>query len=92
MKGITIGTVMIIFAGVFFPVLQLFNTPRLLVLIATLTVASVGFFIQMYSAFHMRSSFKKEMVRRNLEHEALIEKAKKLSPEQAIELLLGNTR
>lgn len=92
MKNWLVGTGLVIGGGVLVVLLIVLGLPRQVAVGVGMAVSIGGFAIQMYTAFSMKSSFERQHRMAQQEHEALMERAQKLPPEQAIQLLLGNIK
>lgn len=88
MRNWLIGTGLVISGGVLAIAMMALGFPRLAVVGISIAIATCGFVIQMYTAFSGKMSFERGLREKQRQHEALMKRAQKLSPEQAIQLLL----
>jgi hypothetical protein len=89
MRSFYLGTGMLIGSVVFImPALLLLGFSRPTTAIVGIAISTIGFVLQMYAMFSLRASFEREIESSQKRHEAVMEKAKTLPPEEAIKLLL----
>lgn len=88
MRNWLVGAGMVIGGALLIPLLIVLGLSQKIATIVSIVVAVCGFAVQMYAAFSMRASFRREQRLARQKHEAIMRKAKELSPEQAISLLL----
>ena len=92
MKNWLIGTGIVIGGGLLAIVLVICGLSNKAAAVIATAVSTCGFIIQMYAAFSMKVSFERQSRLVRQEHEALMDRARKLSPEEAIRLLLRNIK
>lgn len=88
MRNWLIGTGLVIGSVGLGALLVALGASRQFAVIISIAVATLGFIIQMHTAFSMMASSKREIKKSRQEYEALMRKAQELSPLEAIELLL----
>jgi len=87
-----IGTGMIIAAAILCPVLFALKFPLIWCRTISIALGVVGFIIQMYSVFSVRHKFKKDIQKKNEDHQNLLKEIKDLPPDEAIDRLLKNMK
>lgn len=92
MKNWLVGTGLVIGGSILVLLLVELGLSRQVAVGIGTAVSVGGFIIQMYSTFGMRASFERSHRAAQREHEALMKRARRLPPEQAIQLLLGNIK
>lgn len=92
MKNWLIGMGLVIGGGILMILLTILGLSRQVAVGISMAVSVGGFIIQMYVAFSMKTSFERSHREAQREHEALMKRAQRLPPEQAIQLLLGSIK
>lgn len=92
MHGWVVGTATVIGAALAGIPMYALGVPNKSAAVIIMAIATIGFAIQMGSAFRMRSRFKHEMAESQKSHAALMAHAQTLPPERAIALLLKHIK
>ena len=92
MRNYAIGTGIIIVGATVFIVMAAFGVSVAVAGGITIAVATVGFVIQMVSAFSVRAGYEREHDAAEAEHQAVMARAASLPPEAGIALLLSKMR
>ena len=89
MRTFVIGTVLLIFSSVLVLILKVLGVPNAVSLPVSITLACIGFALQLYAAFSLKRKFEQEMREAAEVHHSLLLHASKLPPSEAIALLLS---
>lgn len=89
MRGFLKGTVLVVASSIVVPALTALGVSFKLAVGVGAGLAIVGFVIQMCSAFVMKDRFEREEREKDIGHEKLLDRARELPPEAAVQLLLG---
>lgn len=88
MYGWSVGTVVVIGAALLGIPLFALGVSHMVSAVVIITLAGIGFAIQMGSALRMRSRFEHDLRESQKSHEALMTRVRTLPPKEAINLLL----
>ena len=88
MRNIFIGTIVVILGAIGFLAMIYCGVPVFTSKIISITVASIGFIIQIGSALLMRVKHNREIAETKNKHEAFLKEIQSLPPEKAIKRLL----
>ena len=88
MRNWFIGTVLVVLSPIILLLFLTFDWPH--PKLAAVGFAAVGFAIQVYAAWRVRSQHERQQALAQRRHEEIMAAAKSLPPDQAIELLLDD--
>ena len=92
MNKFVVGTIVLTVGAITFGVLALLEIISLSITFVAMLVCTIGFCIQIYSAFKIRSEFNKDQEKKEKEHQIFLKEIESLTPEEEIQVILNVNR